>query len=138
MEIKIKLSNTFTVVIKNALALKKTFHLKRAKSCKKFYYRRIFAIDKSATKRLRQSTILQSKIKVLRHKQITCSGVQTFHHQTFNHPTLNHDRVGDETLNHVSVRVRVRIRIRVIDSSPLAISSCYKVYVIRCLVIKCP
>ena len=43
-------------------------------------------------------------------------------------------RVKDETLNHV----RVRVRIRVIDSSPLAISSCYTVYVIRCLVIKCP
>ena len=52
--------------------------------------------------------------------------------ETFNHPTLNHDRirVRDETLNHVSVRV--------IDSSPFAISSRYKVYVIRYLVIKCP
>ena len=46
--------------------------------------------------------------------------------------------VSDETLNHVKVRVTVRIKVRVIDSSPLAISSCYKVYVIRCLVIKCP
>ena len=45
-------------------------------------------------------------------------------------------RVRDETLNHV--RVRVRIRFRVIDSSPLAISSCHKVYLIKCLVIKCP
>ena len=52
--------------------------------------------------------------------------------QTLNHPTLNHDRVGvkDDTLNH--------IRIRVIDSSPLAMSSCYKVYVIKCVVSKCP
>ena len=59
--------------------------------------------------------------------------------QTFNHSTLNHDkvRVRDETLNYLKVRVKVRIRIRVIDSSALAISSCYKVYVIRCLVIKC-
>ena len=32
----------------------------------------------------------------------------------------------------------VRIRVRVIDSSALAISSCYKVYVIRCLVIEGP
>ena len=55
--------------------------------------------------------------------------------QTFYHPTLNHDRVRvrvrNETINHI------KIRIRVMDSSPLAISSCYKVYVIRCLVIKC-
>ena len=56
--------------------------------------------------------------------------VQTFYHQTFNHPTLNHDRARDETPNHV--------RVRVIDSSPLAISSCYNVNVTRCLVIKCP
>ena len=61
-------------------------------------------------------------------------GVQRFHHQAFNHPTLNHDRVGDDALNHV----RVKIRVRAIDSSPLAISSCYKVYVIICLVIKSP
>ena len=59
-------------------------------------------------------------------------GVQIFHHQKFNHLTLIHDRVRDKTLHHV----RVRIRVRVIDSSPLAIS-CYKVYVIRCLVIEC-
>ena len=45
-------------------------------------------------------------------------------------------RVRNETFNHVRVRVRVRIRVRVINSSPFAISSCYKVYVIRCLVIK--
>ena len=47
-------------------------------------------------------------------------------------------RVRNETFNHVRVRVRVRIRVRVINSSPFAISSCYKVYVIRlCGVIKC-
>ena len=44
-------------------------------------------------------------------------------------------RVRNETFNHV--RVRVRIRVRVTNASPFAISSCYKVYVIRCLVIKC-
>ena len=45
-------------------------------------------------------------------------GVQTFHHQTFNLPTLNPNRVRvmDETLNHV--------RVGVINSSPLATSSC--------------
>ena len=68
-------------------------------------------------------------------------GAQTFHHHTFNHPTLNPDRIGlrlrDETLYHVRVRVRVRFRIRGTDSSSFAISSCYKVYVIKCLVIKC-
>ena len=55
--------------------------------------------------------------------------------QTFYHPTLNYDRVRvrNETINHI----RVGIRIRVIDSSPLAISLCYKVYAIRFLVIKC-
>ena len=53
----------------------------------------------------------------------------------FNHPTLNHDRVRDETLNHV--KVKAKIRVGVINSSPLVLSSCYKVYVIRCLVIKC-
>ena len=48
-------------------------------------------------------------------------------------------KVRNETLNHVRVRVgvRVRIRVKVIDSSSLEISSCYKAYVIRCLVIKC-
>ena len=62
-------------------------------------------------------------------------GVQTFHHWTFNHPTLNHDRVRirirvrDETLNYVGVRV--------INSSPLAMSSCCRVYVIGYVVIKC-
>ena len=49
--------------------------------------------------------------------------VQIFYHQTFNHPTLNHDRV------------RGRVRARVIDSNPLAMSLCYKVYIIKCLVI---
>ena len=58
------------------------------------------------------------------------SGVQTFDHQTFNHPTLNHGsvRVRDETLSHV--------RVRTIDSSSLAMLSCYTVYVIKCLVMK--
>ena len=43
-------------------------------------------------------------------------------------------KVKNETLNHA----RVRIDVGEIDFSPLAISSCYKVYVISCLVIKCP
>ena len=60
-------------------------------------------------------------------KPYITDGVQTFHHQTFNHTSLNHDRVRDETLNHLWVRV--------IDSSQLAMSSCYKVYIIKCLVI---
>ena len=47
-------------------------------------------------------------------------------------------RVRDETLNHVKVKVKVRIGVGVINSSPLVISSCYKVYVFGCLVIKCP
>ena len=43
-------------------------------------------------------------------------------------------RVRDETLNPV----RIRNRVGVIVSSPLAISSCYEFFVIRCLKIKSP
>ena len=74
------------------------------------------------------STFLQHKSKAINHHHSYFQIVQTFYHRKFNHPTLNHYRV----------RVTVRIRVRVIDSSPLAISSCNKVYITRCLVIKCP
>ena len=51
--------------------------------------------------------------------------VQTFHCQTFNHPALITIELGLGLEN--ATLYDVRVWVRVINSSPLAMSSCYKV-----------